>query len=288
MSGTVEQLFAGRALGVATQHGKERAVGPAFLERLTLGSCRAIPGLDTDRFGAFSGERPRTLSPSQAAEAKARAGAESSGLDLVVASEGSFGPHPTVPLLTCDEEWLVLLDLATGVVRRHHHLSTEAVWDGRACSSLDALREFALRLPFPAHRLVLRPHRHWSPGDVLHKGISSHARLEEHAQALLTEHGSLWAEVDLRAHANPTRMQVIARAAREFADELATPCPVCGAAYFRVVEAVRGLPCAECLAPTRSTLGLRRACDPCGHTAASSRPDGRSQEDPTFCDACNP
>jgi hypothetical protein len=182
----------------------------------------------------------------------------------------------------------VLVDLASSMVRRHRHISTDAVCDGRECSSLEELSTFVARLPFPAHRLVLRPRRAWSPGDSVLKGIAGSSELERHARALLTEHGLLWVEVDLRAHANPTRMQVIARAAREFTDELATPCPACGAAHFRVVEAVPGLPCAECLAPTRSALGLRRACDPCGHTAGSPRPDGRLHEDPTYCDACNP
>lgn len=288
MTTPLHEALRGRVLGVASMHGKERAIGPAFAERFPLAGCRAIAGLDTDAFGTFSGERRRTLEPRAAAEAKARAGAQAGGLDLVIASEGSFVPHPAVPLLTCDEEWLVLLDLRDGSLRAHRHVAVDVACAGRACGSLDEVAAFAARLPFPEHRLVLRPREAWQPGDEMLKGIAAHDELRRGAAALLARHGRVWVELDLRAHANPTRMRAIAAAARDFAEELATPCPGCGAAHFRVVEALPGLPCSACLAPTRGVRALRRACAACGQGREDPRPDGRLAEEPAWCDACNP
>lgn len=159
---------------------------------------------------------------------------------------------------------------------------------GRECRSLEDLHAFVARLPFPEHALVLRPRQVPSYGDTLHKGITRLDALERLARPLLAEQGSLWVEVDLRAHRNPTRMGVIQRAGREFAAELATPCPACGAAWFRVVEHLAGLPCSDCGLPTPTTLALRRSCDPCGCAREEPRPDGRRHELPASCPACNP
>ena len=81
------ERFAGRKLGVATSHAKEQVIGPVLEQALGLSGYAAITEVDTDRFGAFSGEVQRTLDPLAACEAKARYGAEVSGLDLVIASE---------------------------------------------------------------------------------------------------------------------------------------------------------------------------------------------------------
>ena len=287
MSTPLERRFAGRTLVVATMHGKERVIGPALAERLPLAGWRVVQGLDTDRFGTFSGEVRRERSPRDSAEAKARAALEL-GHDLVVASEGSFGPHPVVPFVSCDEEWLVLVDAVHGAVHEQRLLALETAHAGRACASLEELAAFVEGAPFPAHALVLRPREVLASGDELHKGITDRAELERRARELLHRHGGLWVEVDLRAHHNPTRMAVIERTARALAAELATPCPRCAEPWFRVVEHVPGLPCSDCGTPTESTRALRRACASCAHSTLEPRADGRTREAPMHCPECNP
>lgn len=282
------RTFGGRVLGVASMHRKERALGPPFASRLALREVRAIEGLDTDRFGAFSGERARELPPREAARAKARAGASASGLELVIASEGSFFPHPLAPLASCDEEWLVLLDLRAQRTYAHRFVTFDVAHAGRLCRSLDELREFCARVPFPSHQLVVRPHQHGSAPEEIFKGLGERDELEARFALAQARHGAAWVELDLRAHANPTRMRALEAAAREFVEELARLCPRCSAPHFAVAQHVPGLPCAQCGEPTESLLALVRRCAECGAEQREERADGRREEDPGACSACNP
>ena len=279
--------FRGRTLLVATLHGKERAIAPAFRERLGVASVVAA-AIDTDRFGAFSGEVARELDPRGAAEAKARAALIEHGGELAIASEGSFVPHPAAPLLTLDEEWLVLVDARSARVHVHRYATLDAVFAARRCTSLEALLEFVALQPFPEHALVLRPRERWSAGEPVHKGIAERGTIERLARDMLAAHGEVWVETDLRAHCNPTRMRSIEHAARSFADELATPCPRCSAPHFRVARSLPGLPCADCAEPTDLARALERRCDSCGLSLELPRPDGLPAADPAQCAACNP
>lgn len=280
--------FNGRVLGVASMHGKERVIGPALMARLPLAGVITIPDLDTDRFGAFSGEVERGTDPRTACVHKAQHGAEASGLDLVIASEGSFGPYPPAPFMSCDEEWLVLLDLRDGTEVAHRHVSLDTVFGGETCHSEEEVLAFASRMKFPEHQLVLKPSATWHSGDRVIKGVSDDSTLMSAARMLLAEHGTVWVESDLRAMANPTRMRVIGATAEAFAAELARCCPRCGLFHFAVTQALWGLPCGQCGFPTRSTRALLRECRGCGHRQEDAREDGKLTEDPQYCDLCNP
>ncbi|MCB9184072.1 MAG: hypothetical protein H6591_09145 [Flavobacteriales bacterium] len=280
--------FAGRVAAVATRHGKESAIGPALLSRLPLAEVRVIDDLDTDRFGAFSGEVAREQDPLEACQAKARYGAQVSGLDLIVASEGSFAPYPPAPFIPCDEEHLVLFDARDGQCFTHRHVALETVFGGECCTSIAQVLDFAARMRFPGHGLVLRSAERWMPGMTMHKGIADREALLETARQLIAAHGSCWVETDMRAMMNPTRMQVIAETARAFADELARACPACGACWFAVRGVKEGLPCVACGWPTQSIVGQLRGCWCCGHQQFAPRPDGKTHEDPLHCGNCNP
>jgi hypothetical protein len=280
--------FNGRVLGVASMHGKEQVIGPALMARLPLADVIAIPDLDTDRFGAFSGEVERGTDPRTACLHKARHGAEASGLDLVIASEGSFGPYPPAPFISCDEEWLALVDLRDGTELVHRHVSLNTVFGGEECRSEGEVIAFAARMKFPEHQLVLKPTSAWRQGDRVLKGIGDRDTLLQGARILLPEHGAVWVESDLRAMANPTRMRVIGEAAEAFAADLARCCPACDLFHFAITQALSGLPCGLCGFPTRSTRAHLRECRGCGHRQEDAREDGKLMEDPTYCDLCNP
>ncbi|MCB0811039.1 MAG: hypothetical protein KDB96_17310, partial [Flavobacteriales bacterium] len=273
---------------VATRHGKERAIAPPFLEGLPLAQVVVVPDLDTDRFGTFSGEVERRLSPPEAALAKARAGAEASGADLVIASEGSFGPYPPAPFVPCDEEFLVLLDLQDGRHFLHRHLTLDVVFGGERCDRLDQVLAFAERMRYPEHALILRERELWSQDQEQHKGLTDPTRLRELAEELLGRHGSLWACTDQRAMLNPTRMEAIATAAEGFVQELSTCCPACGEVHFAVVEQLSGLPCGWCGTPTDMLRASLRGCAVCGHRSEVPRADGQVKADPGQCPSCNP
>lgn len=280
--------FHGRVLGVATIHGKEQVIGPALMDVLPLAGFHAIVGVDTDRFGSFSGEVQRILSPLEAAIAKAKHGAEISGADLVIASEGSFGPYPPAPFLSCDEEFLVLFDARDEQLFSHRKVFLRPVFGGEQCSNWTEVLAFAERMRFPTHQLVVRREEQWRAGDQVIKGIDDADRLHADAQALITAHGSCWVETDLRAMANPTRMQAIADTAAELAADIARTCPACGSCWFRVTDTRTGLPCGLCGWPTASIRAQIRSCGTCGHAQHEPRSDGRTEEDPRYCDNCNP
>ena len=288
MPDRLAERFSGRTLAVATRHGKERAIAPPFLEGLPLAQVVVVPDLDTDRFGTFSGEVERRLAPPEAALAKARFGAEASGADLAIASEGSFGPYPPAPFVPCDEEFLVLLDLRDGRHFQHRHVTLDVVFGGERCGRLDEVLAFAERMRFPEHGLILREREPWTEGQEQYKGLCDPDELRDLAEGLLGRHGSLWACTDQRAMLNPTRMAAIAATARGFVDELRTCCPACGEVHFAVVEQLGGLPCSWCGTATEMLRGAVRGCAICGHRKEVPRPDGLSEADPGQCPSCNP
>ena len=97
-----------------------------------------------------------------------------------------------------------------------------------------------------------------------------------------------YAETDMRAMYNPTRMKVIAKATEKLVIKTKTLCPKCNTPGFGVVEAVMGLPCEMCGLPTRSTLKHVYRCQKCNYQMEKEFPFDKRVENPQFCDYCNP
>ena len=276
---------AGRRLALLTQHGKERVIAPVLDAAL---GCRVerVGGYDTDQLGTFSRDIPRAGTQLEAARRKARIGMELAGLPLGLASEGSFGPDPMAGLFPWNVEFLVFIDDEQGLEiaglahggASHAHLLT-GDW-AAACA-------FARQAEFPAHHLVVRPEGENDPR--IQKGIAVWAELEAafaRARAQSAS-GQVFLESDLRAHANPTRMETIRLAAEDLVARLRSLCPACGAPGFWLLERVAGLPCADCGAPTRETRAEVHACLKCAQRETRERGEPGSA-DPGRCDYCNP
>ena len=182
----------------------------------------------------------------------------------------------------------MLYDARDGSIYEHRHLSLDTVFGGEACKSVRAVLAFAQRMKFPEHALVVRSEEKWRAGVRQEKGIQDEQRLTDVAEGIIAEHSSVWVETDMRAMANPTRMNVIGETAERFAQELVTRCSACSACWFRITEALSGLPCALCGWLTRGIRAYRRSCRLCGHQADLPRPDAKIVEEPQFCDQCNP
>lgn len=101
--------YRGRVAALATKHAKERALAWPLGRGLGL-SLRVPAGMDTDMLGTFTGEIPREGTPAEVVRRKARLGITAAKLPIGMASEGSFGPHPLMPLLPSDFEVLVFVD----------------------------------------------------------------------------------------------------------------------------------------------------------------------------------
>jgi hypothetical protein len=268
--------YHGRRAALATQHGKARALTRPLRRR--LGLIVEPVAIDTDAFGTFTGSMARTGTAAEAAIAKARAGMAASGLDLGLASEGSFGPHPWLPFGAGGVETLAFVDSArdleltvSAVSRRTNFAHLEVAAGGDIAPFLE-------RIGFPAHALVVKG----PDGAVLASGVTDMAALSH-----LAWPGNRL-ETDMRAHLNPTRMAAIRALANRLAARLAALCPACASPGWGQVDVLRGLPCSACGQATQKMMAIIDGCGACGHTVASPRPDGVTAASPASCDWCNP
>lgn len=278
-------LFLGETLIIATQHQKERAIAPVFEQ--TLGMKCIVPStFDTDQFGTFSGEKERLGTPLDAARQKCRAAFNQINGEYCVANEGSFGPHPELFFIPSDEEWLLFTNRAATFEIYVRLLRTMTNFAGESVESEVQLLDFARRVGFPEHGLILRD----GPQETIpmFKGIIHEAELIQKFRTLQQKASSIWVETDMRACFNPTRMAVIEEAAKKLAEKIATPCPACNAPGFGIDRVLPGLPCALCKAPTKSPFSEIHLCQQCGTTRELPFPLGKQYEDPAYCDFCNP
>ncbi len=92
----MKELFTNRSLLIATQHRKEEVMAPCLTDALGV-ICQVAENLNTDLLGTFSGEVARLDDPITTLRKKCMLALKQHPIfDLVVASEGSFGPHPTM------------------------------------------------------------------------------------------------------------------------------------------------------------------------------------------------
>jgi len=287
MPDSVRQAFSYRNQEVAllTQHGKEHVLA-SVLDAAVGCRVKRVDGYDTDLLGTFTRDIPRAGTQLEAARTKARLGMKLSGLPLGLASEGTFGADPMIGLFPWNTEVLIWIDDVQG-------LEVVGIAQGKAnyghllTPDWTATEAFAQHWGFPEHQLVVRPDGQDDPR--IRKGIASWADLEIGFAKAREEssNGLVFLETDVRAHANPTRLENIRCAAEHLASRLCSPCPECGAPGFGRVERVPGLPCEWCGAPTEETKADVLACVKCTHRVTHQRRD-RTTADPARCDYCNP
>ncbi len=278
-------MFSGRTLVIATKHGKERAIAPVL--EATLGvQCITPPDLDTDLLGTFTGEVERTMDPVSTAREKCYRAMDATGTDLAVASEGSFGPHPVMVFVPGGEELLVLVDRKNELELVARDVSTSTNFATATVRTEKELLGFAEKAQFPGHALILRKTRNSS--EHIHKDLRDEAVLLSVFRDLQGRFGEVFVETDMRAMHNPTRMAAIGDATRKLVELLQSTCPACAWPGFRVTEVVRGLPCGLCGLPTNAASRHILVCENCGHREERRNPDGKTAEDPMYCEFCNP
>jgi hypothetical protein len=278
-------MFSNRRLVIATKHRKEQVIAP-WVEK-TLGALPFVANdLDTDMLGTFSGEVAREHDPITTLRLKCKLAMEKHQCDLAIASEGSFGPHPTYGFIPADDEWVMLLDTKNNLEIVARELNTQTNFAGQEINSETALLEFAARVQFPSHALIVRKEAGSLLG--LKKGIDSWSVLLEAFNSLQKTHGSVYAETDMRAMFNPTRMNVIEIATQKLMQKVQRTCSACGTPGFDVTRVNSGLPCSLCGLPTASTLSFTYTCNRCAHEEEQIFPHQKQTEDPMYCSHCNP
>ena len=277
--------YTGQSVALLTQHGKESVIAPVLEPAL---GCRVerVEGYDTDLLGTFTREIPRAGTQLEAARRKAYIGMELARLPIGLASEGAFGPDPITAMFSWNVELLIFVD-------DPHGLEVIGVAQGKSnfdhqlAEDWAAAEVFARRVGFPEHHLVARPDG--EDDQRIRKGLATWPALEAGFAWALAQSASdrVFLETDMRAHANPTRMDNIRLAAEDLVRKLQSRCPACGAPGFWIVERVAGLPCRACSAPTRETRAEVHGCIKCAHRTTHERADQQTV-DPSRCDYCNP
>ncbi len=264
-------------------HGKEKILAPILEKDLGV-RCELLMGIDTDQFGTFTGEVERSRSIIDTARAKCDHAHARSGCDLVLASEGTFGPHPHFSFVSSDHEFLLLKDYHHDLEITGSVLSLQTNFDRKDISSFADLVDFARTAGLPTHGIILST----ADRSRIFKGITDIVRLKSCFEELLPLGQPITAETDMRAHFNPTRQTVIAEAAADLIVRATSLCPSCQLPGFVVERIKAGLPCEQCGTPTSSPLKYLRVCPKCGYSAEEMYPEGKRVEEAGKCGECNP
>lgn len=277
-------MFRGRNLVIATMHEKEKVIAPILENKLGV-KCRVALNLDTDKLGTFSGEVERKDDPITTARTKCLLAMKLTNFDLAVASEGSFGEHPSVFFAQADDEFLLFMDQKNDLEIIVRELSTDTNFNATEIKSEKELRDFAAKALFPSHGLILRKHK--DDYSNLKKGIMNWPILFDSYHQLNTN-GIAFVETDMRALYNPTRMKVIEKATTKLAEKINSHCPECSCPDFGITDSKPGLPCEWCGFPTSSTLSYSYTCQKCNFIKEEKFPNKKIKENPMHCDRCNP
>ena len=275
--------YSGRRAGLATRHSKEEALAPPFREVLEV-EVFAVD-VDTDSFGTFTGDIPRTDTPLNTAIAKARAGMLASGHSIGMASEGTIGPDPFMPFVTSDIETIAFVDDERGIVISETTRSVDIVAIRQTVTSDDDLTPVLERADFPRHGLIVRPPQA-REGPIV-KGITNQDALVAAIRECSANFGSAVVESDLRACYSPSRMINIRQCAEVLAKRIATPCPACTSPGWGRTEPARGLPCSACGTFVDSAIRADVfGCPACPEVLEVPRP--AELVEPRWCPSCNP
>ncbi len=278
-------MFQNRKLVIATKHQKENVIAPLFEKAFNV-KCFAPQNFDTDTLGTFTGEIERKDDPIVTLKNKCLQAIELSNCDLGIASEGSFGSHPFIPFVHADDEFLIFIDKKNNLEIIERELSTSTNFTGTEIKTEKELIEFAKIVKFPSHGLILRNAE--DDNKEIIKGIMNWDVLNKSFQQMMEKYGEAYITTDMRAMYNPTRMEVIEKAAIKLVKKIKSLCPECNTPGFGITEAKPGLPCSLCGFATRSTLGYLYQCKKCAFIKEEKFPHNKTEEDPTYCDICNP
>ena len=220
----MSNYFQSRKLAIATKHHKEKVIAPLLSEALQV-ECRVNKDFDTDILGTFTGEKARTDDPVTAARKKCMAVMDQMDCDLAIASEGSFGPHPSLIFIPADDEIVILVDRKNQIEIIAREISTSTNFNAKSVETWEELKTFAEQIGFPSHALIIRKDE--KDVENIRKGINDWNRLKETFDLFTNQYGRMHVETDMRAMYNPTRMKVIEKATHNLLEKIKSTCPSC-------------------------------------------------------------
>ncbi|MGE3318932.1 MAG: DUF6671 family protein [Candidatus Berkiella sp.] len=277
-------MLQGKEILLATMHDKQLAIAPVMRSHL---ACEIIvpKDYDTDQFGTFSGEKERFLAPKNMVLHKAKIAMQQYSYDFGIATEGSFGPHPLIPFTPMHEELIGFIDFKNQieiVVAKQTHQTNYIMCE---FTKNQPHEDFLSTCLFPSHALIVRE---MANDQVIAKGITSLAALEEAINKGFSISDTIRLETDMRAMFNPTRMNVIKELTMALVNRLQAVCAKCHTYGFGEVHYLGRLPCSDCHSETALFLNMVEKCIRCDYQIIKPRHDKLSSASPTYCNFCNP
>lgn len=268
---------------MATKHGKEVVLGEVFSQRWGL-QLRSAP-IDTDLLGTFTGEVPRVGDVRSTLRAKVDMALHVvPDADVVLATEGSFGPDPVLGWVALHEEVLLWSWPKVGKELWVTHRSHDTNFSSTDAEDWDEVMRWAARVGFPLAQLVVRDFY----GNVEAKGIHESSDLERLWRRAKAKGGAPRVETDMRADRNPKRRKVLHALAQKTLEAFEARCPHCQFPGFVARPAEPGAPCSACGSATRRPRLLKAECTECGQIELRDSDDQIKGADPATCDRCNP
>lgn len=284
-----QELFSDRLAVIATMHHKEKVIAPLLAQE--LGIRVIVPqGFNTDMFGTFTREIKRPAQQIATARLKAQKALEITGESLAIASEGSFTPHPLVPYIYANREIVILLDKTNDLEIIGEEFSTETNFNHQVVDNLEDAYEFAHKIGFPQHGIVIWFEVAENLQPEIIKGINTEENLIDAVKFALVNspNQKIHLETDMRAVYNPTRMKNIAKATQNLLHKISSCCPQCQTPGFEITERIPGLICESCHMPTELTRAVVYKCQKCGFREEKLFPNGQEFANPAQCMYCNP
>ncbi|MDB9328541.1 hypothetical protein PN435_20630, partial [Nodularia spumigena CS-590/02] len=238
-------LFTNRIAVLATMHQKEQAIAPIL--EAELGIHVTVPkNFNTDSFSTFTRKIHRINTQIATARLKAEKALELTGEILAIASEGSFAPHHSTPFLASNREIVIILDKKHNLEIIGEEFSLETNHNHIVVESVEQAFEFADKIGFPEHGLVVMSSEYPPSSQQIIQGIITPEQLVESVNYVLENSptGKAHLETDMRAMYNPTRMNNIAKATQDLVRKINSLCPKCSVPGFAITQKIPGLPCA--------------------------------------------
>jgi len=275
-----------RTCTLATMHGKEVVIAPLLHESLSINVSVPV-GFNTDQFGTFTRDITRVGNQLEAARAKARATLKLTGTDLALASEGSFGTHPSIPFVSSNLEIVVLIDTKHTIEIVGYYRTSAVQARGQTIHTPAEALAVSTSWGFPGQGVILRSSENNSRN--IYKEIVTEAELLTRSTKLLSSYlrSSIFIETDMRAHRCPARRESIKAATVDLIKNCQSLCPACATPGFVITKVVTGAPCRACLLPTDRPLETIYRCQKCAHSESRDNQETK-MVDPADCNNCNP
>ena len=244
--------------------------------------------IDTNQFGAFTGEVNRVGTVRETLRKKIKSASESLGTGrFILASEGSFGPHPVDGIIQTDFESFLIWDRKLDVEIYAEFLCQQPAHGEKVLGPRDDFRAALKSLGFPEHGVIVHPDNFVVP---VFNGLH---RERDVAQAMIdsfmaSANAKVVIKSDLRASHNPTRRKAILEAGEVLIDKLRSLCPSCSYPGFAIARGIPGLPCSSCGEPNPLSKVAVFECFRCSFTNERPRPDGSTSVNAFKCKFCNP